>query len=182
LQTHRVNILYRDSLTLLIDLSDLVDLALLRTPNHANPISCGEKYVLAALAFGDSRRVKQSSVDGTKGGGLWSGIPLGSKVSLLPVLPASSACSIDSINDCPVVVPSHPNVVFAVRQFVPSLGPEDLLLGLLSGRSRPLNDLLHCSGGGSAMAELMLFVNSRDAPAENCGRISVHVTWSILLM
>lgn len=170
MQTHRVRVLDQNSLALHVDLSNFIDLACFAAPDHTNSVSRGEKDVLAAVLLGDGRGVNPRGVNGTKGIGLRSGISLGSNVSLSPVLPASSTCCFDSIDRRLVVLLSHPDVVFAVRQIVSSLGPEDFLLGLLPGRGRPLDDLLHCSGGGSAMAELMLLVNTRNARTENCGR------------
>lgn len=142
-QSYFIDVLDQQGLALLVDLSNLFDLALVPTANNANSISGCEEDVLSAEVFRNARWVHQGRIKGTIGRGFQSCITLRSQISLLPVLPAGVSSSLEVVDHGPVVFLSCPNCVLAIHQFLLLPGPEELLLGLLPGRSRPLDDLLH---------------------------------------
>lgn len=138
-----VDVLDQQSLAFFIDLSNFLNLALVTTTNHTDSITRCEQDVLPAEVVWDSRRMHKSSIKRSIGRSCQPTVALGSQVALLPILPASLPSLLESSAQSPVVFLSRSRTVLPARHLLLLLGPEHLLLGLLPGRSRPLNDLLH---------------------------------------
>lgn len=145
--TYHVDVLDENCLTVSVDLSDHVDLALVLSTNDADSITGGEKDMSPLLVFRETRRVQHGTFQATICSAVKTDISHGGKWALLPIFPAILPCLFELGGQCGAEVLPRTLGLDAVQQFLSFLAFDGSLQSLLPGGSRPLDNSLHLGVG-----------------------------------